>query len=290
MTAVLRDRRPRGPIVDYRPTTKTRELLADVQEILNENRAYWPLTVRAVYYRLLGRGYPKSAGLASRVSEHVSNARRAGWISWAAISDQNETRRGPVPWEGDADEYADLLRRAAANVEIDHQEGQPVRVLVWTEAAGMVPMLANAVGDRFGVDVLSTSGYDSTTVRYKIGMEIATSDVPWVIFHIGDYDEHGLMIYNAMAEDVTEWALSGGGEVEVIRLAVTPDQIADMDLPDDPTKPGSVQAEAIPPDVLVALLVEAIEGQRDEQAERDMLDRQADLRTECVISLGGSVD
>ena len=212
MTAVLRDRRPRGPILDYNPSASTRQLLGHIAEILEENRDYWPLTVRAVYYRLLGRGdYPKSKGLASRVSEHVSNARRAGLIEWRAISDQNETRRGPVPWEGDADEYADLLRRSAANVEIDQQEGQPVRILVWTEAAGMVPMLANAVGDRYGVDVISTSGYDSTTVRHNIGVEIARDSVPWVILHIGDHDPDGRAIFRAMAEDVEAWADAGGG-------------------------------------------------------------------------------
>lgn len=287
MSTATRDRRPRGPITDYNPTASTRALLDDIGEILEENRAYWPLTVRAVYYRLLGRGYPKSAGLAGRVSEHVSNARRAGWIDWAAISDQNETRRGPVPWEGTADEYAEMLRRAAANVEIDQQEGQPERILVWTEAAGMVPMLANAVGDRFGVDVISTSGYDSTTVRHNIGREIARDSVPWTILHIGDHDPDGRAIFRAMAEDVEAWAEDGGGSVEIIRLAVTPEQIADMSLPDDPTKPGSVQAEAIPPDVLVSLLVEAIQERRDDDAEATMLERQADLRRDCVTSLGG---
>ena len=92
-----------------------------------------------------------------------------------------------------------------------------------------------------------------------------------------------------MAEDVEAWAYSGGGEVEIERLAVTPEQIEAMSLPDDPTKPGSVQAEAIPPDVLVALLVEAIEARRDDRAEQDMLDRQAELRRDCVTSLGGEL-
>jgi hypothetical protein len=74
-----RPRKARGPIEAWAPRPSTLALIADVQAILDENRAYWPLTIRAVYYRLLGTGrYGKGPGLADRVSEHVGNARRAG--------------------------------------------------------------------------------------------------------------------------------------------------------------------------------------------------------------------
>src|SRR5262249_44781995 len=50
-----------------------------------------------------------------------------------------------------------------------------------------------------------------------------------------------------------------GGEVILLRLAVTPEQGNGYDLPGEPAKPSNVQAEAIPPATMVGILRRAIE-------------------------------
>ena len=279
-------RRPRGPIADWRPRPSTRALIADVLAILDEFRDYWPLSVRAVYYRLLGTGrYAKGAGLADRVSEHVSNARRAGVIEWEAIADSTAERLGSRSWSDERD-WLDDARSWAEGFRLDRQDGQQQRLLVWCEAKGMAPMLSGAA-DEYGIDVLSGSGYDSTTIRHEVGESTWELDVPLVVLHVGDLDPDGRAIYHAAAEDVIAWAEAGGGEAEFVRLAVTPKQVAALDLPDDPTHAGWVQAEAIAPDQMTALVREAIAARLDEDVFASMSAEEKRQRSRLLAALDG---
>jgi hypothetical protein len=277
-------RRARGPIDNWRPQARTLRLVVDVTEVLEENRDYWPLSVRTIYYRLLGTGrYGKAAGLAARVGEHVANARRAGVIPWEAIFDSSMTRIESRWWDDEHDWLADA-RSWAEDFRLDRQQGQAQRLLVWCEAKGMAPMLAT-VTDRYGIEVLSGSGYDSTTVRHDVGVSTWGRLEPLIVLHIGDLDPHGHAIYEAAAEDVTAWAEAGGGEVEFVRLAVTPMQVAQLELPDDPTHAGWVQAEAIPPAVMTRLLDEEIRAYLDEAEFASVLAHEKELRASLVERL-----
>jgi len=281
--------KPRGPLDQWNPHARTRELVEDIKAVLAEVRPYWPVTVRAVYYRLLGTGkYAKGRALADRVSDHLSNARRAGEIPWNAIMDQNESW-GPMPtaWD-DADDYVDTVRRDATKIRVDRQAGQPVRLMVWAEARGMVQLLSSVAGD-YGVQVLSTSGYDSTTIRHKIGVSTAYDGRRLVVLHVGDHDRDGRLIFRAAAEDVEAWALSVGGYVEFVRLAVTPEQIVEYALPDDPDHPGNVQVEAIPPEIMTSILRYAIEDNLDLDVYDEQVAREQAMRDDALQQLGGGL-
>jgi hypothetical protein len=244
-----------------------------VLAILDEYADYLPMSVRAVYYRLLGTGrYAKGQGLADSVSEHIGNARRAGVIPWEAISDTTAVRLGSPSWPS-AEAWLAEKRREAEEFRLVRQAGQPQRLLVWCEAAGMTPLLS-AVADEYGVDVDSGSGYDSITQKHEVGVSTWNLGVPLVVLHVGDLDDHGEAIYKAADEDVKAWAQAGGVDAEFVRLAVTPEQVDDLDLPDDPTHAGWVQAEAIPPDVMAAILREAIMSRLDQDARADVLAKE----------------
>jgi hypothetical protein len=276
--------RARGPIEKWRPQPRTRALIADIREILDANRDYWPLSIRAVYYRLLGTGrYAKDPKLAKKISEHVGNARRAGIIPWDAIHDSSMERIESPSWRDDRD-WLDAARRAADAFRTDRQEGQPQRLLVWCEAKGMAAMLAS-VADEFGITVLSGSGFDSVTVRHEVGVSTWEEIVPLVVLHVGDLDPHGEAIYRACAEDVIAWADAGGGEAEFVRLAVTREQVKTLDLPDDPDHPGAVQAEAIPPATMSEILRDAITSRLDEAALSVTLTKENAFRSRLVGKL-----
>jgi hypothetical protein len=157
---------------------------------------------------------------------------------------------------------------------------------VWCEAKGMAPMLSGAA-DEYGIDVLSGSGYDSTTIRHEVGESTWELDVPLVVLHVGDLDPDGRAIYHAAAEDVIAWAEAGGGEAEFVRLAVTPEQVAALDLPDDPTHAGWVQAEAIAPDQMTALVREAIAARLDEDVFASMSAEEKRQRSRLLAALDG---
>lgn len=285
------DRRHRGPITNWNPRASTRELIADVLAVLNDLRDYWSLTVRQSYYQLLGTGrYAKSDGLANRVSEHVTNARRAEGhplhIPWQAITDQSLVEHDRPRWRG-ADEWLDDMRSEAENFRLDRQQGQPTRMLLWCEAAGMVPMLGRTA-EHYGVRVISTSGYDSTTTRHAEGVRARRMNVPLTVLHIGDLDDDGRKIFKAMAEDVSMWAQHVGGRATAVRLAVTEEQMEQLGLPDDPEKPGKVQAEAIPPDVLSAIVREAIASRQNADILAETLEREEEQRNRLLRRVDGN--
>jgi hypothetical protein len=69
--------RPRGFITDWRPRAETRQLLDQAQAVLDEYRDQLPLTLRQIFYRLVGaHGYEKTELAYKRLTELLNKARR----------------------------------------------------------------------------------------------------------------------------------------------------------------------------------------------------------------------
>ncbi len=163
---------------------------------------------------------------------------------------------------------------------IDRQQGQPRRLVVWCEAAGMAPQL-QAICAPYSVPVFSSGGFDSVTAKHNIAHEFASLGSV-VVLHIGDHDPSGVHVFGALDEDVSAFLLELGGVAEFVRLAVLPEHIKAFHLPTAPPKAtdrrnfhgATVQAEALPPDQLAATVQQAIEARFDQQAYH-----QASLRS-----------
>jgi hypothetical protein len=191
--------RPRG-YAEWRPHRKTEALLEQVDEVLAVYRAEWPLTVRQIFYRLVGRyEYPKDEHGYSRLGECLNRARRARRIPFSAIRDdgvvvtQFEWFDGPEGFWDDAARRARTYRR-------DRQASQSQRIELWCEAAGMMPQLAR-IADEFSVPVRSASGFSSVTGNHDLAARVIGYSVPTVILHVGDFDPSGVSIFTAMVED-----------------------------------------------------------------------------------------
>ena len=139
-----------------------------------------------------------------------------------------------------------------------------MRLLFAVEASGMVPQVERIAAD-FGIPVHSSGGFDSLTAKHDLACML--EDWPDAeVLHIGDHDPSGVHLFASLAEDVQALAQTAG-TIEFTRLAVTRDQIASLGLPTAPAKPTdrraftgeTVQAEAIPPDVLAIIVRTAIE-------------------------------
>ena len=93
-------------------------------------------------------------------------------------------------------EVRDLIGSTAGAFRLDRQIGQPVRILLLTEAGGMVPQLAS-VAEPFGVPVLSAGGFDSVTAVYELAQEVVREDERQTrILHVGDHDPSGVHVYS----------------------------------------------------------------------------------------------
>jgi hypothetical protein len=287
--------RPRG-YAAWRPQTKTRLLLEQVEVVLTEYAAHLPLTVRQVFYRLVASfGYEKTERAYDRLADHLVRARRARLLPFEDIRDDGVTtfRR---QWFDGVESFWNGVGGAIKHYRRDRQEGQTHRLELWCEAAGMAPQLAR-VADRFSVPVFSSGGFSSLTAVRMIVDRACERDQPTVLLHVGDFDPSGASIFEAMTEDAAafleEDRVIALQRIIPVRVALTADQVELYDLPTAPPKPTdsrsrswrgeTCQLEALTPDVLAELVGSAIEewfdlGKLAGQIEREKGDRSELLR------------
>jgi hypothetical protein len=283
--------RPRG-FAPWSPQGPTLALLDQVRAVLVEYADYLPLTIRQIFYRLVGiHEYEKTEQAYARLCEHLNRARRARLIAMDVIRDDGGVVSEPDSWHS-AEQFLRTIRAMAAEFKLDHGAGQKSRLVVICEAAGMVPQLER-VAHPLGVTVMSGGGFDSVTDKHKFAAELADHDRPTEVLHIGDHDPSGVSMFLAILEDIEAFARDLGGEVTFTRLAVTPQQITDYGLPTAPPKPTdnrafhglTCQAEALAPDVLASILRATIESRTDQRVLDRVLRRERKLRRELLEQL-----
>ena len=283
--------RPRGFIYDWNPRADTVELVENVKSILTENSDILPLTLRQIFYMLVSNfEYDKTEKAYKRLCETMNRARRAKWIAMYQIRDDGLRRNTPHGWD-DEEHMIDSYKSAARSFRLERQEGQPLHVMVWCEASGMLPQLANYCRD-YGVSVLSSGGFDSVTTKHNLASEIADHEAVEIL-HIGDHDPSGVHMVKSLDEDLDAFVAHYGGDVTVTRLAVTKPQIRDMRLPTAPPKATdrrsfsgmTTQAEAIPPRRLKEIVQAAIEERIDHEIYRGVLEREEQIRASLSARL-----
>jgi hypothetical protein len=273
----------------WSPEKATLVLLDRVQAVLDEYTDHLPLTIRQIFYRLVGaHGFEKTERAYQRLAEHLNRARRAHMIPMDVIRDDGGTISEPDHWDS-AEQFMATVRAMAESFTLDHSAGQATRLVTICEAGGMVPQLARVVHP-FGVTVMSGGGFDSTTDRYKFAAALSAHERPTEVLHIGDNDPSGVSMFLAFLEDVEAFTRELGGQATFTRLAVTPQQMVEHRLPTAPPKATdnrafsgeTCQAEALPPDVLASILRTAIEERVDQRVLDRVLRQEQRIRRELI--------
>jgi hypothetical protein len=231
-------RRPKG-YAAWRPHRETEVLLAQVAAVLDEYDDQLPLTVRQIFYRLVGAyAYEKTERAYRRLGEHLVRARRARRLPFASIRDDGVAVIRHQHYDGIADFQDETARRIRA-YRRDRQAGQSVYMELWCEAAGMLHQL-DRVAARYSVPVYSTGGFGSLTANYEIAERALSRDCATVILHVGDFDPSGESIFESIVEDAAAFVEADRmiwlPEVRGTRVALTAEQVGDHDLPTAPAK------------------------------------------------------
>jgi hypothetical protein len=259
----------------------------------SERRLHAQVAVEASWARTPDRAArtkpARDAAASDKLGETLITARRARRLDWRAFRDDGVTEVLPARRFTGERGFFDWVGRAwVDHFELDPTIGQSVAVEVWCEAAGMTAQI-DRVCDPYGVPVYSGSGFESLSAKLEIVERIVRhADTGrgrrTVVLRIGDLDPSGRCVIDAFAADVwaflSEYRRPGAGAfgdrspdehlsdlLEVEHLAVTEAQVEEHDLPTVPQKASdrrgetmsrTVQAEALPPDVLANVLGEAI--------------------------------
>lgn len=265
--------RPRG-YAGWNPKPETREVLANVQSVLREYQSFLPLTVRQIFYRLVGQyGYDKTERAYARLCEYLVRARRAQMIDFNVIRDDGTVHNDYLTFTS----LEHFWRRVESNADhysLDMLAEQPVHIELWCEAAGMVPQLER-VANQYSVPVYSTGGFSSVTVTYEIAERALKRDKPTVFLHVGDFDPSGESIFDAMTRDAQAffynrliWRLRSEDDGQAVldeffpdgklyprnglpdglpdlrptRVALTADQVEEYNLPTAPPKASDTRS------------------------------------------------
>jgi hypothetical protein len=237
-----------------------------VEQVLGDYMDYLPLSIRQIFYILIGRGeMEKTESEYARLIYNLGRARRARLIDFDDIRDDGIVVAQGECYDGIEDFHSETARRAQ-NYRRNRQAGQPQFIELWTEAAGTIPQLRR-IASEYSIPVFSCGGSNSIPAVRLVVDRACTRNVPTVILHCGDFDFAGESIYKAFSEDVSAFMdddrVLRTQRVEFVRVALTEEQIDEYSLEtifDSKRKRETCQLEALAPNVLAEEITAWIEG------------------------------
>lgn len=223
----------------YEPSIKTLELFDYVNLIFEREAEYLPLTLRQIFYRLVATNViDKTEKAYKQLSNKLVRARRAGLIPFENMRDDGFMEPQFTGYD-DFEHWLHDTKQDAAYFNLDKQREQPVRLLVWCEAGGMVQQLRQILSSR-GIPVCSSGGFDSLTTKHLMAKklsELAECGQRVKVLHIGDYDASGVCMFETLHADILALALDKfGAVIEFERIALLPEHIEKYNLPTAPPK------------------------------------------------------
>ena len=285
-----------------------------------------PLTLRQLFYALVSAGaIPKTDQSYAKLKRVLRDLREDGVIPWDWLVDRTRSVFRADTWDG----VAAVLRDTARLYRRDLMRDQEVAIQIWAESDSIGAVIAE-VADQYTIPVFVGRGYAARGYLWDAARGAVAAyraDKLVTIFHVGDYDPSGedifrdveetLRLYavavdwDASVNEVRKWLDLWGHTPDqyttwliVERLALTPEQIAEYDLPERPAKrtdprakgfagSGVVEVEALVEELL-PIVEEAIESCIDpralqvvkvaEQSEREIMQRIAATPVERLVA------
>jgi hypothetical protein len=295
--------------IPYLPVTLKADSLATVAQantIITEyqNQGY-DLTLRQLYYQFVSRGLiPNRQREYDRLGRIVSDARLQGLIDWDSINDRT---RAPRTHQTDADPKQ-TIRAIGEYWTVDLWRDQPERVEVWIEKDALASVL-DRVCPGLDVSYFACKGYVSQSAMWRASQrhrryERAGQRV--TVLHLGDHDPSGI----DMTRDITDRLTLFGTSTTVKRIALTMDQVQELQPPPNPAKLSDSRAreyveeygseswelDALDPAAITELVESEVLEHRDEylweeaqarQTEEGQVLRNVAERWDDVVELVG---
>lgn len=276
-------------------TPLQQERLRQVQSVLEELNAYKPLTLRQVYYQLVGKGYIENTksqyGMLSRL---LKWARIHGHVPWDDIEDRVRAFHSAEGWEDKETFIAQETRNFLRGYRRDLLQTQEKYLEVWIEKDALSSVFRR-VCDSYSVSVVVCRGFSSVSFLHDFQERLDNyEDRELIMLYFGDFDPSGMEMMEAMKKTLTdELGVSG---ISFRRVALTLDDVHTYQLPHRPealkktdTRAKkyiatygdiAVELDALPPDVLEEKIHHAIEEELDmdlfqEEREREDMDAGA---------------
>jgi len=210
---------------------------------------YGPPTLRGLFYILVSKGViPNTVTSYKKLSKVIAEARYKGEFPWYLIKD---TTRWAIPLEKSThyptksltvDEIKAIIKsyiETYSDVRVNPWEDQKYRIFIVLEKEAQEDICRKLLQEAWPLGVKELRvirGYDSATDVHMLAEEI--SHVPRtqrpVVLLLGDFDPSGEDIARDFVKRLK--MLSRRNDIVAEKVAVTLDQIIDLDLPARPEK------------------------------------------------------
>jgi hypothetical protein len=233
------------------------EIVAEIQ----------PCSVRQAYYQAVVRAIiDKTENDYDKVQTALVKLRRASRIPYGWITDGTRWRSKPTTYSS----VQEALNRTARLYRKALWDNIDAYVEVWLEKDALSGVVNRGTSE-YDVGLHVARGFSSLTFLDASAEYIKEINKPTFIYHLGDHDPSGRNAGEKIEQTLREMAPNA--EIHFERLAVTTEQIRAYNLPLRPTKTtdtrakkftdehgeGSVELDALHPDVLRRIVREAIE-------------------------------
>ena len=209
---------------------------------------------RGVHYLLIGQTKPNGREYVNTENEwkwlndRVSKAARwLGYIPFGQFIDQRNAE--PVIRILPAQAQAQILAGYTSDeMYLDaedyapraHLEGgggiQPYRLAIIGEKSSLDPVLG-LIAEEFGADIYLPTGEISDTILHQMASLTAAEERPLIVFYFADCDPSGWQMGISVSRKLQALSeLLGPFEFEVHRVALTPDQVRELNLKPSPLK------------------------------------------------------
>lgn len=246
------------------------------------------ITIRQLHYRLVALGMINDDNHYKRVVKAMTEGRWKGIISMRAFIDRERSlyHRTEATEKNVEDEIENAKHQVKAwmvSYHLERWSNQKTYVEVWIEKKALQGVFEHPCLMR-GVGLFPCKGYPSVTALYEASnrfKEAINNGKKIVILYFGDFDPSGEDIPRSVNENIERLNAS----VEVVRVALHPEQIAEFNLPGVPPKKtdsrtanwdgGSVvELDAVEPRTLEQMCKDAIDEYFDEDLHAELKERE----------------
>jgi hypothetical protein len=207
--------------------------LNKVLDILEELKDYKPLTLRQVYYQLVGKGYiENNLSQYGMLSNLLKYARIEGRIAWEDIEDRVRTYHDLTGWETSEDYIKASLKQFLNNYQRDLLQSQDVYLEIWIEKDALSSIFTR-VARPYTIPVVVCRGFSSVSFLndYKTRLTYYPGRSP-ILLYFGDFDPSGVEMLKAMVTTLEDELKVTG--IAFKRVALLKEDIVKYRLPHSP--------------------------------------------------------
>jgi len=221
------------------------EKLNKVEEILYELEEYKPLTLRQIYYQMVGKGFiPNNKSQYNMLSELLKWARIDCRISWNDIEDRSRFYNSP-----ETDRSLDSFVKAwddsyLSGFKLDYLASQQNYIELWYEKDAITSVIRK-IASKYRLPTVAATGYNSITFQHDFTERINNKpDKQPVILFASDFDPSGLDMFESIQKTINDEMGFNHRGIIFRRVALSRKQIDEFHLPKsiDAIKPKDSRA------------------------------------------------